>query len=662
MQGNLSLEEALQQAIAHHHAGRLAEAEPLYRAILQLQPRHPDAQHNLGILAWQHGHHQAALTHLLTALEVDPGHAQYRASCCEILTHLGTALQKQGRPEIAENHFRQALNLQKDAVGTLCAFGDFLRETGRLEEAADCLLEALTRCPDHMPALNNLGLVLQRQGRLDDAEKMLRHALTLAPGQAELHGNLGIVLAEQGRIVLAESCLRQALALQPDHAEAHNNLGHLLRDQGRLAEADACYRRALALRPESLAIHDNLLFIPGLDPHQFLADAKQYGKRVADLATPFSHHPDPGDVNRRLRVGMVSGDFRFHPVGYFLEGVLAALPQEEIELFAYSAVLREDAMTQRIRASVPNWRPIRSLSDAGVAAQIRQDGIDILIDLAGHTVDNRLPVFAWKPAPLQVAWLGYFATTGVAAMDYLLGDAINLPEEECWQYVEKPWRLPECHLCFTPPTDAPDVAPLPAARNGFITFGCFNKQMKLNAGVLDCWAEILRRVPDSRLLLKNASLADPTIRQRLIDRFRELAIAPERLLLEAAQPRTAYLAAYHRVDIALDPFPFPGGTTTVEGLWMGVLCLTMRGTGFIAHQGETLLTHAGLPDWIADDTTDYIAKAVAFANDLQNLVTLRANLRAQLVRSPLCDAPRFARHLTQAWREMWRAWCLQEAA
>ncbi|MBF0180521.1 MAG: tetratricopeptide repeat protein [Magnetococcales bacterium] len=658
MQGTPSLEEIWHRAIDHHHAGRLAEAEQGYRAILHLDPRHPDAQHNLGILAWQNGHPQAALTHLQAALAVNPSHPQYRASGCEILTHLGTALQKQGRPESAETHFRQALQLQKNAVATLAAFADLLRETGRLEEAQACLIEALTHDPDHVPALNNLGLVHQRQGRLDVAEKVLRHALTLAPRQAEIHGNLAIVLAEQGRIVLAETSLHQALSLQPDHADAHNNLGHLLRDQGRLAEADACYRRALALRPDALTIHDNLLFVPGLDARQFLADAKRYGELVANLATPFSHRPHPEEVHRRLRVGLVSGDFRFHPVGYFLEGVLAAIPQDEIELFAYSAVLREDAMTQRMRASVPNWRPIRSLSDAGLAARIREDGIDILIDLAGHTVDNRLPVFAWKPAPVQVAWLGYFASTGVTAMDYLLGNAINLPDEELWQYVEKPWRMPESHLCFAPPRDAPEVAPLPASRGGSITFGCFNKHMKLNAEVLACWAEILHRAPVSRLLLKNASLADPTIRQRLIGQFRELAIAPERLLLEATQPRTHYLAAYHRVDIALDPFPFPGGTTTVEGLWMGVPCLTMRGEGFIGHQGETLLTHAGLPDWIADDPSDYIAKAVAFSNDSNHLATLRASLREQLDHSPLCDAPRFARHLAQALREMWRIWCL----
>jgi protein O-GlcNAc transferase len=292
-----------------------------------------------------------------------------------------------------------------------------------------------------------------------------------------------------------------------------------------------------------------------------------------------------------------------------------------------------------------------------VAQRIREDHIDILIDLAGHTGHNRLPLFAWKPAPVQVNWLGYFATTGVAAIDYLIADPWTLPETEEQNFTETIWRLPETRLCFTPPNVSIDVAPLPALERGYVTFGNFNNLAKMNDEVVFLWARILNAIPNSRLTLKTQHFNDPSVQENVFTRFEVHGVKRVQLILEGYAPRSDYLAAYNRVDIALDPFPYTGGTTTVEALWMGVPVLTLAGKQFLARQGVGLLMNAGLSDWVASDTEEYLEQAVAQANNLQHLASLRAGLRQQLLSSPVCDAQRFAQHFETALRSMWERWC-----
>ncbi|MBF0460211.1 MAG: tetratricopeptide repeat protein, partial [Magnetococcales bacterium] len=539
--------------------------------------------------------------------------------------------------------------------------GNLLQDLKRFEEAEVSYRHALRVEPDFAEAHYNLGNLLHELKRFEEAEASYRQALRVEPDFAEAHYNLGNLLHELKRFEEAEASYRQALHVKPDYAEAHSNLGNLLKDVGRLDEAERSYHQALTIAPDYAHAHSGLLFTHNYQGdknlEESLADARKYGELVASQAKPFSHPVTPADSNRRLRVGLVSGDLRNHPVGYFLEGVVEALNPADIELFAYDTFCQEDNLTQKFKTSIPHWRTVDSLSDAELAQFIQSDAIDILMDLAGHTGHNRLGMFAWKPAPVQVTWLGYFATTGVAAIDYILGDPINLPGSDRWHFVEKPWHLPDCYLCFTPPDFPLTVTPLPACTNGFVTFGCFNKISKVTAAVVACWARILLSVPDSRLFLKNVAFADAKMRFKIMEQFQQAQIASERLILEGPQTREQYLAAYNRVDLALDPFPFPGGTTSVEGLWMGVPVLTKKGNRFLSHQGETILTHAGLPDWIATDVDDYVRKAVDFANDLPGLATLRAGLRQQVLRSPLFDAPRFANNLTKAWQEMWRIWC-----
>jgi predicted O-linked N-acetylglucosamine transferase (SPINDLY family) len=357
----------------------------------------------------------------------------------------------------------------------------------------------------------------------------------------------------------------------------------------------------------------------------------------------------------RLRIGFVSGDFHEHPVGYFLEGVLQHLDRSAFELFAYPTAAKHDALSARIRPKFTGWHLIKGLSYEGAARQIRADGIDILIDLAGHSGDNRLPLFALRPAPVQVSWLGYFASTGVDEIDYVLVDEASVPAGLERHFSEKAWRLPETRLCYTPPTDnvVPAVAPLPALTRGHVTFGCFQRFQKISDATLSAWRPVFGALPDARLLLQSQQCVNPVFVERMLARLAAVGIAADRVSTRPAAPRSAYMAAYGQIDIALDTFPYTGGTTTCEALWMGVPTLTLRGDSMLARQGAALLSVAGLEEWIAEDPDEFASKAVAFASDTAALSLLRTSLREQVRASPLFDTALFAQRLEHALRAIW---------
>ena len=413
------------------------------------------------------------------------------------------------------------------------------------------------------------------------------------------------------------------------------------------------------MMPEFFSAHSNLLMLQSYSATsatgRHLAEARRYGKAVASSAgKPFETWSCRRDA-ARLRIGVVSGDLRKHPVGYFLESMLASLNTRRVELIAYPTVIKVDELTDRIAPYFSAWRPIVDKTDEEAAKMIEADGVHVLLDLAGHTADNRLPLFAWRPAPVQATWLGYFATTGVQQMDYLLGDRFVAPLEESVAFTETLWHMPDSYLCFSPPAFDISVSPLPALENGFVTFACFNKLNKMNDGVVAVWARVLHAVPGSRLLLRALQLSDAAVRSRTIARFASCGIGAERLQLEGALPRAELLAAYQQADIVLDPFPYPGGTTSMEALWMGLPIVTRCGESFLSHLGESIMHNAGLPDWVAAGDDEYVAIAAKKAGDLAQLAALRAGLREQVLASPLYDAPRFARHFEDAMWGMWQA-------
>jgi predicted O-linked N-acetylglucosamine transferase (SPINDLY family) len=519
--------------------------------------------------------------------------------------------------------------------------------------------------PDDAEAHSNLGATFQELGRFHEAESCCRRALQIKPHYAEAHNNLGNILQDLGQLDNAVDSYRRAVTIKPDYAEAYSNLGVALKGLGRLEEAVANLQKSLLIKPDYIQARSNLLFTHNYQPEMpsavLLAEARRFGDMVAQRARPYTNWPNVAEPDRCLRVGLVSGDLFAHPVGYFLDSVLATLSThfaDRLKLIAYPSYFRTDELTDRIKASCHDWHSAVGLSDETLARRIREDGIDILIDLSGHTAHNRLPMFAWKPAPVQVSWLGYFATTGVASIDYVIADPWTITQAEEANFSEKIWRLPETRLCFTPPEVPVDLAPLPALKNGYITFGCFNNLSKVNDSVISLWARVLAAVPDSRLFLKAKQLKEISLRQSIIDRFVALGVDAARLILEDVEPRMEYLTAYHRTDISLDTFPFPGGATSAESLWMGVPVLILPGESFLSRQGLGLLMNVGLPEWVATDANDYVTRAVAHTSNLRHLAALRGGLRQKLLASPLCDAPRFARHLELALREMWQAWCV----
>jgi predicted O-linked N-acetylglucosamine transferase (SPINDLY family) len=633
------------------------DALPALQKSTELMPEDAEAHSNLGNALRDLGRLNDAVASYRRALALNPDTATWHYN-------LGIAQYDLKTLDDASACYRRALQISPGYAEAHSNLGNTLRDLGRLGDAMANYRWALAITPDHAEAHSNLGNALRDLGRLDDATASYRRALRIKPDHAEVRCNLGVVLRDRGRLGDALTRYRQALAFNPDYVNAHSNMGIALKDLGQLNDAVASYRRALDINPGYTEVHSNLLFLHNYlsdkPPATLLAEARRFGALAARQARPYTSWRSLPTMDRSLRVGVVSWDLRNHPVGYFVDSVFAALKSiaaGRLELIAYHCHFRTDAITERIKASCTDWRSVVGVSDEMLARQIHEDGIDILIDLSGHTANNRLRVFARKPAPVQVSWLGYFATTGVAEMDYLIADPWTLPATEEVNFTEKIWRLPETRLCFTPPDTDVAVARLPALSNGYITFGCFNNLAKMNDAVVALWAQVLRAVPESRLLLKAKQLDEASVRQSIVKRFAAEGIDADRLILEGASPRPEYLAAYHRVDIALDPFPFPGGTTSVESLWMGVPVLTLTAERFLSRQGIGILMNAGLSEWIAADKDDYVARAASHARDLGKLATLRNGLRQQLLASPIVDAPRFARHFETGLRHMWQEWC-----
>lgn len=662
--------------------------------VVKRQPEHVDAHYNLGLAYSRQGRQQKALDAFDRVLAMAPARMEARF-------HKGLSLASLARYEEACVCFEQAIALSPGTAVAHLNLGNALSELGRLAEALRAFEKAIALDPALAEAHNGMGVALAKLYRHEDAARHFREAIRLKPKLVEAYTGLSDALRVMGQDEAAVSCcdaalhahpgdavayvvrgmsqaklgrygqaladFEQALVIQGDNAAAHNELGSILYCWGRQDDALVHAERAIVLVPENEAFLSgqlfNRLYNATVRADDMAAHHRLYGERFAAPLRPlWRPHANDRDPERPLRVGFVSGDFRQHPVGHFMASLLSSLQTPAFRLFAYANHRLDDALTGRIRPQFESWRNVYRLDDEALADRIRADGIDILVDLSGHTADNRLKVFARKPAPVQVTYLGYPDTTGVAAIDYILGDPRTFPPEEEGLYVERPWRLPETMLCFTPPPPNLDieVGPLPAKENGWITFGCLNKAEKIgNDRVIDAWARILHGVPDSRLLLQNKPYGDPSVAESVRRRFAERGIGEDRLILIGKLSWEAHLSTYNRIDIALDPFPYNGTTTSVEGLWMGVPFLALKGDRLVSHMGESILHAAGMPEWIAQDLDDYVNKAIAFAGGLPSLMNTRVGLRARMLGSAICDAPRFARDLQAAFRGMWRRWCDQ---
>ena len=642
--------------------GDLNGALEAFRTALKHKPDYAGAYYNIGNALLNAGQLDEAAANYRRALEIHPDYAEVHCS-------LGVALKELGQLDGAIASLQRALAIKPDLVEAQtnldAAIQDFFRmgnvqmANGQLGEAVASYRRVLDIKPDYAEAHTTLGVALKYLGQLDDAVARYRRALELKPDLAEAHNNLGLALKDLGQLDSAVACFHLSLEIKPDMVEAHNNLGLVMQELGQIENAVASYRRALEIKPGFIDALDNLLlalnYTASHTPEYYLEQARQFGRIAAEQAgTRFSAWQCTARPES-LRIGLISGDLRKHSVGHFLEGLLAHIDPSRIELLAYPTHHEQDELTARIRPYFSAWKPLFSLGNETAARLIHADGVHVLIDLSGHTAFNRLPVFARKPAPVQVSWLGLPATTGVAEIDYVLGDPHAIPADYDNHFSEAVWRMPDSYLCLTVPACPVNVGPLQALAKRVVTFGSFNNLTKMTDAVVAVWARILKSVPNSRLLLKTKQLSDLSVCAQTRQRFAAYGITPDQLLMGGTLASAEdHLAAYHKVDIALDTFPYPGVTTSVEALWMGVPVLSLQGDRFLSRTAGSIAHNAGLPDWVAADEDDYVAKAVTFASDLERLARLRAGLRAQVLASPLFDAPRFARNFEEALWGMWQ--------
>lgn len=635
--------------------GDLRKAADCYRKAVDLDPGSTDAHTSLGFALKELGELTAAEVALAAAARLKP-------DSFDAVYLLGQTCYALRQFEKAVQHFENALGLQPGFEALYGELSQALFEAHALARAREVIRAGIQRFPENPMFHFHLGNLHSFMEEWAPAAKCYRAALALNPNLVLVQNNLGRALKHLGRLAEAEACYRTALLIEPDSDVYLSNLGGTLVAQGRLSDATPIFRRAIEINPLSMETHGNLLYTMSVDPEtsndQYLRAALAFGGSVARfVGTPFGDWlvSRNGRVCTKLRVGLVSGKLCNNPVGYFLEGVLANIDSAKIELVAYTTSAREDDLSERIHPYFAQWENIAGMDKTRAAEKIRADRIDILVDLNGHTEGNLLPVFALKPAPVQVSWLGYWASTGVPGMDYILADAASLPADSQRYFTESVCYLPETRLCFTAPKPELPVSPVPAIRNGFVTFGCFQARTKLTETQLALWGQVLREIPDARLRLASHQIDEAASLQEFVDRLQGAGLDTARVSVVGPVSREKYLASYALVDIILDTFPYTGGTTTCEALWMGVPTLTLSGGHtMIARQGAAMLTCVGLEDWIASDAADYLAKAAAHAADLEALVVLRESLRARAMASALFDAPRFARNLEHAFRSMWQ--------
>jgi predicted O-linked N-acetylglucosamine transferase (SPINDLY family) len=708
------LDDVCESAMNLQIAGKLDLAEQSYRAVLQSEPRHATANYCLGMLQVQLRRPAQGLSYLMAALQASPGLPDYWLGYLEALLLAGRTEEARQTLVLARQHglagkvtedfatrlqFKlsqvsapPALTAGPAPVETRAASSTDARGLARIERRqatrvarrhetallgtlragkwsdAEAQARALTEdFPERGLAFKVLGALLSTRGNLKDAIDAMKTSVALLPEDAEAHANLGSTLIKLERYEEAESTLRQALRIDPKFAAAYEGLADAYQAEGRYVEAEEILRRSISYgpdptRPDKDLRHTSLLFLlshnPALDADSLFAEHCRIGARLESRSRKSRpQYANVADPDRRLCVGLVSADFCSHAVANFIEPLISLLTHcTGMELHAYYNNRSEDDVTQRLRGYMHRWNSVSALPDRQLAQKIMDDRIDILLDLSGHTSMNRLRVFARKPAPIQISWIGYPGTTGLRAMDYYLADRHWLPPGHFdRQFTEKLVYLP-CAAPFQPEPAAPPIASLPSLHKGYVVFGSFNRIGKITAATVGLWSQLLRTLPDSIMLIAGIP---PTSRQsaRLIEWFAAQGVAGERLQFHPRCKMEAYLALHHQVDICLDTVPYSGGTTTYHALWMGVPTLTVAGPTPASRQGAAICEHLDLQSFIAADASDFVAKGVHWAHQLPALATLRAGLRERALNSSLCDPHVIAGAFIRAARQMWIRWC-----
>jgi len=671
-----------------HREGQLDEARRICRQAVEADPKHAGAWFLLGELAIRTAELESAVDFLGRALKLSPYNAAY-------LSSLGEACRRLGRTQEAEHALRRAAALGPHLAEPCFHLGLVLEARGQVEEAAGWYGRAAELMPDNhttqyglagalqaredlaeaiahyegavalhsdfVKTLIELAGALRLEKRFTEAAATYRRAFTVDPRFALAHNSLGTTLLDLGHVDEAIACLRRSIELWPEFAGAHNNLGNALKDSALLDQAIAAYRTAVALDPEFSSAHSNVVYLlpfhTGCDSLSVLKEARLWSARyAAPRSTEATPHENECSPERRLRIGYVSPDFMVHCQAHFMLPLLQCHDHELFEIVCYSSVLAPDRITVRLREHADLWRDVARVDDVGLAQLVREDGVDVLVDLTMHMARGRLKMFALRPAPVQICWLAYPGTTGLDAIQYRISDRYLDPPElgiDNLPYSEKTIRLADTFWCYDPLNEGIEVGPLPASTHGFVTFGQFNSFAKVNEDAVALWARVLRAIPHARLCLL-APAGSP--RRWIRDVMHREHVREERIVFVDRRPRAEYLAGYRDVDICLDCVPYNGHTTSLDALWMGVPIVTLVGRTVVGRAGLSQAMNLGLPDLVATTPDEYVRVAAELATNLPRLAGLRARLRARMEESPLMDAPRFARELEAAYRGAWRRW------
>jgi protein O-GlcNAc transferase len=635
--------------ICRHLSRHLPEAAGAYRHALTLAPENAGVMANLGAVLRETGSLQEAIELLQRAATLEPAITSHAVN-------LAIAYQDQGSFLEAERILNVALARSPADADAAFNLGNALHALGRSRAAAERYRQAVALRPDFAEAHINLGNVLTDSGEFGAGVAAYDAALRLQPNSVVALNNAGCLLRLLGRIEDAQALLDRALQLDPNNAALHDTIGNLYKDAGDLDAAIESFRAALKIDPNRAPTHSNLAYALSFqhaEPGPILEECLRWNRRFAaptPASTRWANDPDP---DRRLKIGYVSPDFRVHCQSLFMLPLLSQHDHAAFEVFCYSSAKRPDEYTRRSAAFADQWREVRSLNDAALGRRIQDDGIDILVDLTMHMAGGRPLLFARKSAPIQIAWLAYPGTTGIAAIDYRLSDPRLDPDGFDAHYSERTLRLPDSFWCYDPLSDQV-VNALPAIERGYLTFGCLNNPCKITEHTLELWGEVLRALPTARLQL----MAPPgRYRARLAQRLSARGVGAQRIEFRAFQPRNDYLRSYHDIDLGLDTFPYNGHTTSLDSLWMGVPVVTRIGNTSVGRGGLSQLFQLNLLELAAHSDAEFVAIATALGTDFTRLASLRATLRSRLAQSPLMDAARFARHIERVYREVWQAYC-----
>lgn len=647
-----------QDAISHYNLAQALEdvgdvlaAQASYEAALHLNSEYVDALFNLGYLHKCQKRYDEANAYFIRVLALEPEHA--------------VALQVLADSYLEKGEVHRFVETYLKTVGEGSAFSyekmndmvAMLLDKGLPNEAEKYCQMAMAKAPDNPLILNNMGLICYARNDPYAAIAYFEKAVQAKPDFFQAYSNGALPFMRVGKVNEALDYLHKAIALSPEYFAAHVNLGMAYSEQGEIELAISCLERALSLEPDNIKPIQSILFLNGYRNH---ADQSRYfellnlfGRLTAATAQPFQYWRIQAEP-QRLKIGFVSADLKHHPVGLFLKPLLEHINQAEFDVFVYSNSVVEDHVTGDLKALVSRWQVISHLSDEMAAKRIHEDGIHILIDLSGHTSNNRLPMFAYRPAPLQISWMGYWASTGIQTMDYIIADPVSVPVSAQGQFSEQVAYLPETRLCFSKPVYDVALTPLPALRNGYITLGCYHKYTKATEAVIALWCAVMQALPEAKLRWQTTAFGDAKMIAAAQARFARYGVAAERCQFLPASSIESYLHSYAEVDFILDTFPFTGGTTTCDALWMGVPTLTIAGEQMIARQGASLMTVAGLPDWVVTEPEAFVSQAVLFASQLEHLSELRAQLRTRLQSSALFNGAHFSADFTQLLHALWQ--------